>query len=194
MAGRRALVTGAGGFVGQWLCRALVRDGWDVTGSSLVGAPASGILSPEDHALVHWRRDDLLDASTVGAAVEASAPDAVFHLAGVAFVPAAVIARELNLRMIETICVASYDYKKQGELQIIKPVSDNIVKQGAKDGSGLLIGDDLVDTGNTLRANGLEPQELIAMISSRLVVNQAAMKLKHDRLQPLLQAFRSATR
>jgi GDP-4-dehydro-6-deoxy-D-mannose reductase len=89
MAGRRALVTGAGGFVGQWLCRALVRDGWEVTGSSLVGAPAPGILSPEDHALVHWRRDDLLDASTVGAAVEASAPDAVFHLAGVAFVPAA---------------------------------------------------------------------------------------------------------
>lgn len=89
MAGRRALVTGAGGFVGQWLCRALVREGWEVTGSSLVGAPAIGILSPEDHALVRWRRDDLLDASTVGAAVEAAAPDAIFHLAGMAFVPAA---------------------------------------------------------------------------------------------------------
>ena len=47
-------------------------------------------------------------------------------------VPAAVIARELNLRTIETICVASYDYKKQGELQIIKPVADHIMKQGAK--------------------------------------------------------------
>jgi ATP phosphoribosyltransferase len=38
---------------------------------------------------------------------------------------------------------------------------------------------DLVDTGNTLRANGLEPRELIMEISSRLVVNKAAMKMKH---------------
>jgi len=66
-------------------------------------------------------------------------------------VPAAVIARELNLRMIETICVSSYDYKKQGELQIIKPVADGIMKQGAKGGSGLLIVDDLVDTGKTAK-------------------------------------------
>jgi xanthine phosphoribosyltransferase len=66
-------------------------------------------------------------------------------------VPAAVIARELNLRMIETICVASYDYKKQGELQIIKPVADHIMKLGAKGSSGLLIVDDLVDTGKTAK-------------------------------------------
>src|SRR5215218_4393831 len=49
-------------------------------------------------------------------------------------VPAAVIARELNLRMIETICVSSYDYKRQGELQIIKPVAESIMKQGATGG------------------------------------------------------------
>jgi xanthine phosphoribosyltransferase len=66
-------------------------------------------------------------------------------------VPAAVIARELNLRMIETICVSSYDYKRQGELQIIKPVAESIMKQGAKGGSGLLIVDDLVDTGKTAK-------------------------------------------
>jgi ATP phosphoribosyltransferase len=39
---------------------------------------------------------------------------------------------------------------------------------------------DLVDTGNTLKANGLEPRELIMDISSRLVVNKAAMKMKHQ--------------
>ncbi|MGH8553201.1 MAG: ATP phosphoribosyltransferase, partial [Methylococcales bacterium] len=38
---------------------------------------------------------------------------------------------------------------------------------------------DLVDTGNTLKANGLKPLELIENISSRLVVNKAAMKMKH---------------
>ncbi|KJJ62808.1 ATP phosphoribosyltransferase catalytic subunit, partial [Pseudomonas sp. 10B238] len=51
---------------------------------------------------------------------------------------------------------------------------------------------DVVDTGNTLRANGLEPQELIAMISSRLVVNKASMKMQHARIQALIDALQSA--
>lgn len=45
---------------------------------------------------------------------------------------------------------------------------------------------DLVDTGNTLKANGLEPRELIATITSRLVVNKAAMKMKHQAIQALI--------
>lgn len=51
---------------------------------------------------------------------------------------------------------------------------------------------DLVDTGGTLRANGLEPLEHIADISSRLVANKASMKIKHRRVQPLLQSLRQA--
>lgn len=48
---------------------------------------------------------------------------------------------------------------------------------------------DLVDTGNTLRANDLEPRELIMNISSRLVVNKAAMKMKHEAITALLTQF-----
>jgi len=51
---------------------------------------------------------------------------------------------------------------------------------------------DLVDTGNTLRANGLEELETIAQISARLVVNKAAMKMKHAAIQPWLDRFRKA--
>lgn len=51
---------------------------------------------------------------------------------------------------------------------------------------------DLVDTGNTLRANGLVPLEHIADISSRLVVNKAAMKMKHARLSRLIAQLRAA--
>jgi GDP-4-dehydro-6-deoxy-D-mannose reductase len=47
------------------------------------------VLSPEDHDLVTWRRDDLLHADSVRDAVDSARPDAIFHLAGVAFVPAA---------------------------------------------------------------------------------------------------------
>ena len=51
---------------------------------------------------------------------------------------------------------------------------------------------DLVDTGNTLRANGLEPLEHIAHISSRLIVNKAAMKMKHARVKALIEQLKSA--
>ncbi len=51
---------------------------------------------------------------------------------------------------------------------------------------------DVVDTGNTLRANGLEPLEHIADISSRLIVNKASMKTKHDRIQKLIEQFAEA--
>lgn len=48
---------------------------------------------------------------------------------------------------------------------------------------------DLVDTGNTLKANGLAPLEHIADISSRLVVNKALMKMKHTAVQELIDAL-----
>ena len=50
---------------------------------------------------------------------------------------------------------------------------------------------DLVDTGSTLRANDLEPRELIMNISSRLVVNKAAMKMKHKAITTLLSQIES---
>ncbi|MFA5632121.1 MAG: ATP phosphoribosyltransferase [Porticoccaceae bacterium] len=51
---------------------------------------------------------------------------------------------------------------------------------------------DIVDTGNTLRANGLEARETIADISSRLIVNRAAMKKKHSLIQPLVSELGAA--
>ena len=51
---------------------------------------------------------------------------------------------------------------------------------------------DLVSTGNTLKANKLVEVEQIMNISSRLVVNQAALKLKREPIRALIQAFESA--
>ncbi len=59
-------------------------------------------------------------------------------------VPAAIVARELDLRLVDTICIASYDDRQQGAIQVLKPI--------AGDGAGFLIIDDLVDTGKTAQA------------------------------------------
>lgn len=48
---------------------------------------------------------------------------------------------------------------------------------------------DLVSTGNTLKANHLEPFELIAPVSSRLIVNKATLKLKFELINPIKEAF-----
>ena len=51
---------------------------------------------------------------------------------------------------------------------------------------------DVVDTGNTLKANGLAPLEHIADISSRLVINKAAMKMKHARIKAIMARMAAA--
>ncbi|KGQ69682.1 xanthine phosphoribosyltransferase [Chelonobacter oris] len=58
--------------------------------------------------------------------------------------PSAVIARELGLRHVETVCISSYDHDQQSELKVLHAA------QG--DGEGFIVIDDLVDTGNTARA------------------------------------------
>ncbi len=58
-------------------------------------------------------------------------------------VPAHIIARELDIRLIDTVCIASYDETEQREPQLLKGVEG--------DGEGWLVIDDLVDTGQTGR-------------------------------------------
>ena len=66
-------------------------------------------------------------------------------------VPAAIVARELGIRLIETVCVSSYNHITQGELKVLKDVARSIVGIGGGRGKGVLIVDDLVDTGKTAK-------------------------------------------
>src|SRR5258707_10130517 len=64
-------------------------------------------------------------------------------------VPAAIVARELNFRLIEAICISSYDHIRQGELKELKAVATELVHKGG--GSFVLIVHDLVAIGKTAR-------------------------------------------
>src|SRR5947209_17780238 len=64
-------------------------------------------------------------------------------------VPAAIVARELGIRVIETVCVASYEHVRQGELKVLKTVAAEVAALAGGRGKGVLIVDDLVDTGAT---------------------------------------------
>ncbi|MCX7351457.1 MAG: xanthine phosphoribosyltransferase [Alphaproteobacteria bacterium] len=90
------------------------------------------------------------DARALAWRLSAAGPfSAVVAVTRGGLVPAAVVARELGIRVVETVCVASYEYDKQGEIQVLKPIAASIA--GKDGGKGVLIVDDLVDTGATAR-------------------------------------------
>ncbi len=74
--------------------------------------------------------------------------------------PAAIIARELNIRLIETVCIQSYDHDHQHELSVLKAAE--------MDGERWLIIDDLSDTGETAKTlRQLYPKAYIACVYSK---------------------------
>ena len=78
--------------------------------------------------------------------------------------PAMIVARELDIRTVDTISVKSYDHQSQSEPQIIKPPNSKLIG----DGTGILIIDDLVDTGKTLEAvRSLMPKAHIATVYAK---------------------------
>ena len=68
----------------------------------------------------------------------------VISIARGGLIPGAILARELNLRIVDSLCIASYSHQSQGEI--------NVLKQVDGDGDGYLLVDDLVDTGGTAKA------------------------------------------
>jgi len=85
-------------------------------------------------------------------------------------VPAAIVSRELEIRVIETVCVASYhDYKNQGDTAVLKTISDAVVRaSGGEAGEGVLIVDDLVDTGRTASiVRGMLPKAHFATVYAK---------------------------
>ncbi len=91
------------------------------------------------------------DARALAWRLTAAGPfDAIVTITRGGLVPAAIVARELGTRVIETVCIASYhDYKTQGGLQVLKGIAPDVAKFG--EGKGILVIDDLVDTGATAK-------------------------------------------
>jgi len=83
-------------------------------------------------------------------------------------VPAAIVARELGIRVIETVCVASYDHTRQADVKILKDVAASVIAHGGGEGAGVLIVDDLVDTGQTAKAvRGILPRAHFAAVYAK---------------------------
>lgn len=108
----------------------------------------SGRLHYEAGFHVSWERFHR-DARLLAEMVHRRAETPWRALVGIArggMVPACILARELEIRVVETIALASYQHQDQGALQLLKAPDGALMG----DGTGVLIVDDLVDTGRTL--------------------------------------------
>jgi xanthine phosphoribosyltransferase len=95
--------------------------------------------------------------------------DAIVCITRGGLVPAAIVARELGIRVIETVCVASYDHTRQADLKILKDVAASVmIARGGGQGVGVLIVDDLVDTGQTAKVvRGILPRAHFATVYAK---------------------------
>ncbi len=91
------------------------------------------------------------DARALAWRLAGSGPfDALVAITRGGLVPAAIVARELDVRLIETISIASYhDYKTQGGLKVLKSIAPEVAKLDLE--ARILVVDDLVDTGATMK-------------------------------------------
>jgi len=124
---RRVLVTGGSGFVGQWLTKALLAAGDEVTVTGLEPAghsatrqlgnlaeaePPSRRAAQMRSSRLHWIPADMRDAAAVDQAIEITRPDAIIHLAGISFPPEA-----------ERVPVATYDVNVLGAIRLLAAVT-----------------------------------------------------------------------
>src|SRR6266700_5495987 len=118
--------------------------------------PVSWDQFHRDSRALAWRRSD------------AGPFEAIVCITRGGLVPAAIVARELGIRVIETVCVASYEHVSQGELKVLKTVAAEIAELGGGHGKGVLVVDDLVDTGQTARmVRALLPQAHFAAVYAK---------------------------
>jgi xanthine phosphoribosyltransferase len=97
-------------------------------------------------------------------------------------VPAAILAKELEIRLVETACIASYDDRTQGEATILKPPEAALESAG----SGWIVADDLADTGETLKhLRALLPRACFATVyvkpAGRPLVDVFVTEVPQDR-------------
>lgn len=137
----RVLVTGGGGFVGQWLAKALLERDDAVDLAGLGESSPSGVLSADELSRIRWLPLDVRDDRAVDEVVEQSRPDVVFHLAAVSFPPEAdrapVVTFDVNVLGTVRLLHAIGLRRASGTLDPVVLVIGSAVQYGRHDESDM---------------------------------------------------------
>jgi GDP-4-dehydro-6-deoxy-D-mannose reductase len=167
----RALVTGAAGFAGQWLCRELLHAGWDVWGTRLDDALPPGALDTASGAAVRWWEGDLRASTAAHDAIEAATPDAIFHLAGIAHVPSANAdpAGTLEVNVIAAARLLAHVRARRaaGTLDPVVVMVGSGEQYGRHDAGEMPLGEDAAQRPMGVYAASKAAQEVLALEAHR---------------------------
>ena len=163
----RVLVTGGGGFVGQWLARALLQRGDEVILAGVDGRPTSPeILEPREWDAVRWIPMDIRSDTEVCAGVDVSRPDLVVHLAGISFIPAATSAPtaafEVNLLGAVRLLNELARRLTAGELEPTVLVVGSATQYGRHDQSSMPLTELAEQRPSTVYSASKSAQEVVA--------------------------------
>jgi len=164
----RVLVTGGGGFVGQWLARRLIERGDKVTLAGLGDRHAApAILRADEWAAVRWSTLDVRDGNGIATVLEESRPDLVVHLAGVSFVPRAAsdpgAAFEVNVVGAARLLGALAARKRAGTLDPRVLVVGSGMQYGRHEASELPLHEEVEQRPTTTYAATKAAQEIAAL-------------------------------
>ena len=162
----RALVTGAAGFAGQWLCRELLHSGWEVWGTRLDDALPPGALDSEGASAVRWWSGDLRTPTAAHDAIESAKPDAIFHLAGIAHVvtatadPAATL--DVNVIVASRLLGDVRTRRAEGTLDPVVVIAGSGEQYGRHDASEMPLAESAAQRPMGIYAASKPAQEVFA--------------------------------
>jgi GDP-4-dehydro-6-deoxy-D-mannose reductase len=166
----RALITGAAGFVGQWVSRELVERGWDVAGAALEATRP--LAAPNDPlSLLRWYTVDVRRGDDVARILDVEKPDAILHLAGVAFVPTAQAdpgaALEVNVIAAARLLAAVKARRAAGTLDPTVLVVGSGEQYGRHDASEMPLAETAEQRPHSVYAASKTAQEYVALEAFR---------------------------
>jgi GDP-4-dehydro-6-deoxy-D-mannose reductase len=168
----RALVTGAAGFVGQWLVRDLLAAGHEVTGFTPVDpSSAATLLSTDEQAEVEWMMGDVRSTEDVRRALDVAPPDVIYHLAGVSSVTTATsdpgAATEVNVVGVARLLGEVRVRRRVGVLDPAVVIVGSGEQYGRHDKSELPLTEDAEQRPLTVYAATKAAQEVLALEAFR---------------------------
>ncbi len=164
--------------MGQWLCGALLRGGWEVFGARLdADAPPSGTgastsgLTEEEAGAVRWLSCNVTAHADIARALDAAAPDAIFHLAGVSYVPDAgndpAGALAVNTVSAARILAQLRQRRRAGTLDPVVIIVGSGEQYGAHDAEEQPLEESAAQRPATVYAASKAAQEVVALQAFR---------------------------
>ncbi len=156
---RRVLVTGGSGFVGQWLTKALLANGDDVT--------VTGLGDPPDSTRRSWLSVDMRDAGQIEQAIDRSRPDVIVHLAGISFPPEAgrapAVTYDVNVLGAVRLLAAVATRRKAGTIDPVMLIVGSGAQYGRHAESSMPLPESAVQLPLSIYAASKAAQEVAAL-------------------------------